>query len=202
MNVEHVEVLVEERSSEAALSILLPRILGQVTFALHPHQGKSDLLAKLPGRLRGYAAWLPASWRVLVLVDRDDDNCAKLKTRLERIAKDSKLRTRSIDEKGWALVNRIAIEELEAWFFGDWKAVREAYPKVPASIPSQTKFRNPDEISGGTCEALERVLQRAGYFSGGLRKIEFARTVAQKMVPTRNQSPSFRAFLSALTDLA
>ena len=26
--------------------------------------------------------------------------------------------------RAWRLVNRIAVEELEAWYFGDWAAVR------------------------------------------------------------------------------
>lgn len=60
MTVEHVEVLVEEPSTEAALQILLPKILGATSFAIHPHQGKSDLLAKLPAKLRAYAAYVPS----------------------------------------------------------------------------------------------------------------------------------------------
>lgn len=39
----------------------------------------------------------------------------------------------------WQLVNRIAIEELEAWYFGDWEAVRTAYPRIPSTIPNQQK---------------------------------------------------------------
>jgi hypothetical protein len=60
MTVRHVEVLVEEPSMEAALRLLLPRLLSELTFAVHPYQCKDDLLAKLPARLRGYRSWLPA----------------------------------------------------------------------------------------------------------------------------------------------
>ena len=53
----HIEFLVEEPSAEAALNNLAPLILGpEITFQVHPYNGKPDLLAKLPGRL----AWLPA----------------------------------------------------------------------------------------------------------------------------------------------
>lgn len=53
----HLEVLVEEPSAEAALEILLPRLVGpEVEIRLHPHQGKQDLLAALPGKLRGVFA--------------------------------------------------------------------------------------------------------------------------------------------------
>ena len=52
--VMHVELLVEEPSAEAALQNLLPRIVGpDVSFVIHPHQGKKDLLGKLPAPLRG-----------------------------------------------------------------------------------------------------------------------------------------------------
>jgi len=69
-------VLVEEHSMEVFLAGLLPRLLGQrATFTVHAHQGKSDLLAKLAPRLRAYAKWLPATWRIVVVVDRDRDDC-------------------------------------------------------------------------------------------------------------------------------
>jgi hypothetical protein len=100
------------------------------------------------------------------------------------------------------VVNRIAIEELEAWYFGDWRAVRAAYPKVPRNAPQQASFRHPDDIAGGTWEAFERVLQGAGYFGQGLRKVEAARTIAPHLVPRRNTSPSFRALRDALQEMA
>ena len=65
-------------------------------------------------------------------------------------------------------------------------------------MPSQAKYRDPDAITGGTWEALERLLQKAGYFKTGLRKIEAARSIAAHMDPTRNTSQSFQVFRSAL----
>ena len=82
MTVEHVAILVEEASMAAALHLLLPRLLGELSFEVHPHQGKHDLLARLPGKLRGYASWLPETWRIVVVVDRDNDDCHELKARL------------------------------------------------------------------------------------------------------------------------
>lgn len=202
MSVEHVEVIVEEPSMEAALRVLLPRILRGVSSAIYQHQCKSELLARLPMRLKGYAAWLPETSRIVVLVDRDDEDCRKLKARLEQMARAAGLKTRSQASRGqYSIVNRVVIEELEAWFFGDWEAVRKAYPKVNATVPSQSKYRNPDAIKGGTWEALERILQAAGYFKTGLRKLELARTVAEHMDPARNTSRSFQAFCSALHEM-
>lgn len=202
MTVERVEVLVEEPSMEAALRALLPAILGDIPFDVHPYQGKGDLLARLPSRLRGYAQWLPDAWRIVVVVDRDDDPCDDLKRRLEEFASRAGLGTRTAGEGKYVVVNRLAIEELEAWFFGDWEAVRMAYPRVPATVPAKAGFRDPDAIAGGTWERLERLLQRAGYFKTGLRKIEVAREVAKYMDPTRNRSRSFRALREVLMEIA
>ena len=209
MTLEHVELLVEEQSMEAALRLLLPKLLGDLSFEIYPHQCKDELLIRLPQRLRGYGqrrksdAWFRESCRIVVLIDRDDDDCAKLKRRLEKIAHDSGLATRSRAKGGaYMVVNRLAIEELEAWYFGDWGAVQAAYPRASATIPAQAKYRRPDEIAGGTWEAFERVLQKSGYYSGGLRKVEAARSVATHMQPSRNTSPSFRVFRDVLLEMA
>jgi hypothetical protein len=203
MTVEHVEFLVEEPSMAAFLRTLLPSVLGDVSFDVHPHQSKQDLLAKLPGKLTGYAYWIPRSWRIVVVVDRDDDDCDALKDQLEAFAAQAGLATRSRPEgEAWTVANRIAIEELEAWYFGDWKAVRAAYPRVSKGVPNQEAYRNPDAIAGGTWEAFERELQGAGYFRTGLRKIEAARAVAEHMKPNRNTSKSFGVLRSALRELA
>lgn len=193
-------VFVEELSMEAALQELLPRLLGETDFEIFVFQCKDDLLKKLPARLKAYSAWLPDDWAILVLVDRDDDDCRRLKQQLESMSEAAGLlsKTRAGAGLRFQIANRIAVEELEAWFFGDWPAVQAAYPKVPSTVPAKAPFRNPDAIAGGTWEALERVLQRAGYFATGLRKLECARAVAQHMDPQRNTSASFRAFCEAV----
>jgi hypothetical protein len=202
MAVSHVEVLVEEPSMEAALRVLLPRVLGELSFEVYSHQCKDDLLRCLPDRLRGYAAWLPDDYRIVVVVDRDDDDCLALKQRLEQMASDAQLRSRSnAGDRPYQVVNRLAIEELESWYFGDWGAVRAAYPRVPETIPNQAKYRDPDAIAGGTWEAFERVLKRAGYHQTGLRKIEAARAVAEHWQPQTNRSHSFRILHNVLREM-
>jgi hypothetical protein len=203
MAVSHVEVLVEEPSMEAALRLLLPRVLGRISFRIFTHQCKDDLLKRLPDRLRGFSKWLPKDHRILVVVDRDDEDCHALKGRLEQAATTAGLRTRSLaGTHPYQVVNRLAIEELEAWYFGDWEAVTTAYPRVPPTIPNQARYRNPDAVAGGTWEAFERVLQRAGYFLTGLRKIEVARAIAPHWNPNVNRSHSFRVFHQALQEIA
>lgn len=187
---------------EAFLRALLPRLLPEDrTFEVHPFQGQDDLLGKLEERLRGYAAWLPEDWRIVVVVDRDDGDCRDLKQRLEAIAQRAGLRSRTqVGGLSWQIVNRIAIEELEAWYFADWEAVRTAYPRVPAGIPHHQGFRDPDAIAGGAWEAFERVMRKHGYFKGGLAKIEAARAIGTCVDPARSRSRGFAVFQQALAE--
>lgn len=99
------------------------------------------------------------------------------------------------------MLTRLAIEELEAWFFGDADALRIAYPGVSASLGSRSRFRDPDAIRGGTWEALEKELQKAGHHPGGLAKIQAAREISIHMDPVRNRSRSFQAFRQGLLSL-
>jgi len=200
MKAEHLEIMVEEPSMEAFLHEFLPRLLGeQTSFEIYPYQCKDDLLNKLPARLAGYAKWLPQSWRIVIIVDRDDDDCELLKEKMEQMAAVAGLRSRSAGG-AWQVVNRIAMEELEAWYFGDWNAVREVYPRVSDSIPRVAQYRDPDAIGGGTWEAFERLLQRAGYFKNGLRKVEAARGLGRRIEPHHNRSHSFQVFREALLE--
>lgn len=202
----HVELLVEEPSAEAALDILVPRIMGPAaSFAIRPHQDKMDLLRSLPGRMRGYTEWVETvGARVAVLVDEDREDCRQLKATLEGAAAAAGLLTRSAagPSQPYVVVNRIAVEELEAWFFGDVPALCAAYPGVPASLAGQAPYRDPDAIRGGTWEALHRILRNAGYYPGALNKIETARRVAVQMDPTRNRSRSFARFRDALVEIS
>ncbi len=201
----HIEFFLEEPSCEAAIQNIAPRILpAGDSFNIHPHQGKSDLLAKLPDRLRGYRYWLPQDWCIVVLLDADDQNCEELKADLEQYARTAGLITPARRRPGSRIqvVNRIAVEELEAWFFGDVEALRAAYPRVSATLAKKARYRDPDAITGGTCEALERELQRHGYFPGGLRKITAAREISHQMDPARNRSRSFQVFREGLLQLS
>lgn len=203
MSSRHIEFLVEDRSTEALLRALLPRLFRDLSFEVYPFRSKEDLLSNLLRRLRGYSSWLPEDYRIVVLLDCDDASCRDLKQQLEEMSQAAGLVTRTRAQGNrYQVVNRLAVEEIEAWFFGDWEAVCAAYPGVNPDVPRKSKFRDPDRIKGGTKEALERLLQEAGYFTTGLRRIELARTVAEHMDPQRNRSQSFRNFWRALAELA
>jgi hypothetical protein len=200
----HIEFLVEEESCAEALRSLVPKIVGETaSFGLHFFQGKPDLLKKLPERLAGYANWLTDDYRIVVLVDRDNDDCKNLKAQLDEIAAEKGLKTRSTsrDKRRFHVMNRIAVEELEAWFLGDVEALSAAYPRVPGTLGKKRGYHDPDAIRGGTWEALERTLRKAGYYSTGMPKIEVARNVAARMDPSRNRSHSFQVFRDGLRDM-
>ena len=168
----YLEFLVEERSMEEALYTLVPRALGEsAEVNVRLYQGKQDLLTNLATRLRGYRHWLPKDARIIVLIDEDRQDCVALKAELEKIAHESGLVTRSqpAPDGTFQVVNRVVIEELEAWFFGDPVALHTAFPRLPATLGESSAYRNPDAIKGGTWEALRRVLQRAGYYPDGVR---------------------------------
>jgi hypothetical protein len=103
--------------------------------------------------------------------------------------------------QNFQVLNRIAIEELEAWFFGDIDALIHACPGISPNLGSQAKYRDPDMITGGTWEALEKVLQRAGHHKGGLEKTRAAREISQYMNPSKNRSKSFQIFYDGLLQL-
>lgn len=201
----HLELLVEEPSAQAALRVLVPRICPSATFDVHAFQGKGDLLRKLPQRLSGYKAWATsAEVKIVVLVDRDDDDCLDLKRHLEDTAIAAGLSTLGAARHGARVdvVNRIIVEELEAWFFGDPRALVAAYPRLPDTLGSRANFRDPDAITGGTWEVLERELQRHGYYSAGLQKVRNAELLAAQMDVDHNSSHSFVVFRDALRRLA
>jgi hypothetical protein len=196
----HIEILVEEQSMEETLKILLPHILpAETTYRILNFQGKKNLLRQLPARLRGYS-WITEDYRIVVLIDEDRQNCLALKQQMEEAAQQAGLSTKTIaGDTRFQVLNRVVVEELEAWFLGDIEALRQAYPRLPESLPQ--KFNNPDAVSGGTWEALERTMQRHGYFKGGYLKVEAARAISPHMDPARNRSRSFQVFRDGLLAL-
>lgn len=207
----HLIILCEEPSAAEALTHLLSRLVSDPdTFQIINMECKSQLLAQLPNRLLSYARRLAhePDLRVLVLIDRDQQNCLQLKQTLESAARAAGLRTLMAARPApgqppagaFHVVNRVVCEELEAWFLGDPAAVEQAYPNVRRAHFRQAHLRSPDTVPGGTWEALERTLQKGRYYPAGLAKIRAARDIAPhlNLTPSLNQSPSFQAFLAGV----
>lgn len=198
----HVDFLLEEASAEAALRQLLPRLLPDATWNCIAHQGKHDLLKRLPGRLKTYARQLPAdpSLRVVVLMDADED-CRKAKQELEKLVAAAGLvsKARAAAQQPFQVLTRLAVSELEAWLLGDRAAIQAAYPGV-----RPTHFRrlpaDPDTIRDAW-EMLWALLQEGGHFRAGKQKQRWAADIAACMTIGENESASFRYFCEGLAAL-
>ncbi len=195
-----LEILVEEPSMEAVLREVMPKILhGRAHWKSINMGSKSKLLKVLPGRLRAYRKRIDSGedLKVIVLVDRDSDNCEQLKYRLETIAREAGLTTKAAanSQGDFQVITRIAIEELEAWFMGDIEALKATFTSLKgANFPGT--FNNPD--NGGTWERLHRFLKRHGIYRKSYPKIDAARKIAKHMEPARNRSRSFQAFVQGV----
>lgn len=198
----HVQFWVEEPSMEAFLNGLLPSIIESPNrFEIFNFGDKATLLSEAPGRLKSLANWMPQDWRIVILVDEDRQDCVTLKARLEGAARQAGLNTLSTNPNNFQVINRIVVEELEAWIFGDPQALCAAFPRVSLNIGKKSRYRHPDAITGGTWESLERELQKAGYFKAGIPKRQVASRVASHIAPSRNRSHSFQVFWTAIVDL-
>ena len=196
----YIKFFLEEPSAEETLKHLLPKILlKDVSYEFHTFQGRDEMLKELPKRLKG-EQWIPDNWRIIVLIGEDRRNCHELKTYLEKAAHEAGFVTKSsaTPNEDFQIVNRIAVEEIEAWFFGDVQALHAAYPRIPENLQSKAKYRNPDAIRGGTYEALEQLLRQKNYYKGRISKPTVAQNIAQHMVPSRNRSKSFQVFVEGL----
>jgi hypothetical protein len=214
----HFEFLVEDQSSEKALQKLLPKILdvGAVTYKTHhykgvgriprglqPHTGaeKRILLDQLPRLLRGFGATFtnyPKNYQTMVVVVCDLDN----KTKDDFLSELTEV-LQSCSPKPLAEFY-LAIEETEAWYFGDIQAIVSAYPRADKSILG--KYVN-DSICGtwelladAICEGGHTALLRKGWKAVGAEKTKWAETICPNMNVEENKSPSFQSFVSGIRD--
>ena len=173
--------MLEERSMEALLKGILPRILPEgVDFLTIPHDGKRDLELSLPVKLR---AWNEPNVAFVVVHDQDSNDCVELKRSLQTICVMS----------GRQALVRIACRELEAWYWGDLAAVSEAYGMDLNHLSRKSKYRNPDSIDHPKKE-LKRYLPQMG-------QIEGAKRIAPHMNLEENTSRSFQVFLQGVKKL-
>lgn len=174
--------LLEEESMKEVLDIILPQILPEsVTFRTIPHRGKSDLETSIPHKLK---AWRQPDTKFVIVRDQDSGDCIQVKKALEELAA----------PYGREVLIRIACRELEAWYFGDLKAVSSAYDVDVEKLSKKKKYRNPDSI-GNPKEELRKLFPKH-------QQIDGARRIAVHMDVNHNTSVSFNAFISGVRRLA
>lgn len=217
----HFAILVEDQSGKVMLDILVPKILGSDTphtFEVHSYKGighipkglspKTDaakriLLDQLPRLLAGYGKTFAGygddfSAAVIVVCDLDNRNLATFRQELTGLLD----KVHPAPDTAFCL----AIEEGEAWLLGDIPAIKKAFPKAKDAVLDE--YEN-DSICG-TWELLANAvypggaksLQDQGYRVAGAEKSRWAREISPHMEVERNQSPSFRDFMSALKQVS
>ncbi len=194
---------VEEKSAEVTLKNILPKIVGDISFRVITFNGKSDLLKKLPKRLKGFRNCLSSEDKIIILIDNDNKDCNELKNKLEKTARDAGFTTRTMNKKEFQVINRIVIQELESWFLGEIDAIRKSYPRISCNLSKRKKqYRNPDQLTN-TCETLLRCLNKNGYYNNikYLPKSEVAKSISKNMNPDNNVSPSFNLFKDTLLNI-
>lgn len=182
--------MVEGRSEEALLKAWLRRARPNHEYSFILHQGKSDLLAQLPAKLRAYSRTLdPSADRLLVLVDADQDDCRALKARI----REQHLRY----APALPLLARIACEETEAFYLGDRAAIEAGYGPLPPGASALLEAYVQDSPVG-TAELFQRVIG-----AGSLNKVAWAKNMGFRLStdPGENRSPSFRHLAAAIDRL-
>ncbi len=197
----NVHLLVEGASERAFLEPWCRRLLNGDRVKVHPHQGKGSLrhplsqrpnprhrglLDQLPAKLRGFAAADPPPRGVVVLIDADDENCADV----------AKAVLDAVEEVAPSLnvVVRVAVEETEAFYLGDLRAIENAYPDADMAL---ARSDVPDSIVG-TWEVFGKVIG-----DDGGNKVAWAETMGEVVTTSagRTRSPSHRALMRALRRL-
>jgi hypothetical protein len=200
----HIEVLTEDSSGKVLLEHLLPKLIGPLhkphywriidfSGVGHIPSGMRDgdpkkrtLLSKLPAMLRSYGCQGNID-AVVVLLDADDRDCVAFLAELRDLA--------ASRGAGGKTMFRLAIEETEAWYFGDPDALHAAYPK--AKKTALKRYRR-DTVCG-TWEMLAGALHPGGLIAlskpgsprPGVLKHEWANRIGPLMNPDSNRSPSF-----------
>ena len=211
----HLEILVEDSSGRRLLETIVPKILGPHaephTWRVKSYKGignlpsglrsgsdpaKRILLESLPRILGGYGR-TPGIDGVVVVIDADRRDCTaflrELNDVLARISPAPRV------------VFRLAIEEVEAWYFGDRAALLSAYPRARRDVLDRyaqdsvckTWELLADAIHPGGAAHIMTV----GYPFAGQIKHGWAERIGPLMDPQHNASPSFRKFKDALVRL-
>jgi hypothetical protein len=212
----HIEFLVEDSSGEKMLSQLLPKILGAQgaphTWRIKAYKGvgripaglsvKADpakrmLLDQLPRLLQGYGKTVGID-AVVVVLDTDNRECSAFLTELKSLLANCKPAPHTLF--------RLAIEETEAWYFGDKQSILQAYPRAKRDVIG----RYTQDSVCGTWELLadavypggSAAIKKTGWPLPGQIKHEWAEKITPFMDINQNIPPSFIKLRDGLLQLA
>ena len=176
--------LLEERSAEEMLKVILPKILpADITPLFIAFEGKSDLERNVERKIR---CWRQPDSCFVVMRDQDSGDCRQIKSQLVQKCANA--------GRSDSLV-RIACHELESFYLGDLAAVEQTYG---LRLPSQRsrKYRTPDALTNAADELKK--ITKSEY-----QKIDGARRIAEHLaLDGSNCSHSFNALLSGIRRVA
>jgi hypothetical protein len=214
----HFDILVEDISGKTALEIIVPKIISaEHTFKIHSYKGigriptdlksasdpkKRILLDQLPKIVQGYGqtfSQYPPDYPAVLIVICDLDNRCLSTFRRELLDLVDKCNPKPKTQFC------IAIEEGEAWYLGDFAAIKKAYPKAKQKVLDS--YTN-DSICG-TWEKLadavysggSKELSKLRWQGVGKEKSNWAKKIPPHMDVDNNLSPSFGYFRDKLRGL-
>ena len=196
-----LHIMVEGPSEVAFFDGWLKKLKSTQSIRVHAHQGKGSLPAKnsranakhrglldqLPFKLKAFAGTLnPHSDGILILVDADDDDPSVLNSRISQTV---------VQYAPHLKVEiSVATEEMEAFYLGDLKAVKRAYPDADMEA---ARAYVPDSICG-TWEKFGEIIG-----DDGGNKVAWAEKMGACVTTkaAQSRSPSFKATLGKITTL-
>lgn len=211
----HVEVLIEDSSGERLLRALLPKVFDTNsafhTWRVHSYRGigripkglansrdpsKRMLLDQLPRLLKGYAK-TPGYDAVVVVLDSDKRICKEFLKELKAVS--------DVCAPKLTTLFRLAIEEVEAWYFGDQTALLKAYPRAKRDVLG-------GYVQDSVCDTWELLadavypggsagIKKSGWPLPGQVKHEWAERIGPLMTLDENASPSFGKFRDGIRRL-
>jgi hypothetical protein len=154
------------------------------------------LLDQLPKLMRGYGK-TPGIDAVVIVLDADKRECSEFLSDLKTAAAACNPTPNTLF--------RLAIEEIEAWYFGDRDALLKAYPRAKLDVLGKY-------VQDSACDTWELLadavytggsaaIKKTGWPLPGQVKHEWAIKIGPLMNPHRNISPSFGKLRDGLRQL-
>ena len=196
-----IHAFVEGPSERVLFETWMPRLLRNSSVRVHQHQGKGSLpdnlskppdpkhrglLDQLPAKLAAFESSRKKNELVLVFLDADDEDPDELMQKIVRVAE-------RVSPNVRVLVSA-AVEETEAFYLGDLRALKRAYPNADMELARKYE---PDSI----CNTWEYFGQVVG--DDGGNKVAWAEEMGAYLA-TRvadSRSPSFKRLCTALARL-
>lgn len=179
----NVVFFLEEPSMRICLESVMKKVLygyPDVNCQYVTFSGKGDLEKRLPIKLKG---WSVPDTKFVVVRDQDEDDCVRVKERLIELS----------SGYGRDVLVRIVCHELEAWYFGDLKAVDEAYGTNLEGLAKKRRYRDPD--------AIHHPKQELRRYLPDLQQILGAQKIAPRLEPRRNTSRSFQVLVDGVRQM-